>query len=283
LAINQKDFDGTREVTCYSCHRGSRRPMDIPPVAGEAVPRADAAALKPQSQLPTADQIIENFIRALGGANAIEKITTRKEKGSIQVDGKTFDVELFDKGTDKEMLIQHTPAGDSVTALDGNSGWVSAPNRQTRDLIGSDLDTARADADLQFALHVKQIFPDLRVEYPEAVDGREAYVVMGDREAGSSWKFFFDSQSGLLVRTVRYAESPLGLDPTQIDYGDYRASDGVQIPFTWTVARAGSRSTIHISEIQQNVPIDDDTFRRPSGKSEKSSQAAQARQHSSYE
>ena len=32
----------------------------------------------------------------------------------------------------------------------------------------------------------------------------------------------FDQQSGLLVRLVRYAESPVGLAPTRIDYGDYR-------------------------------------------------------------
>lgn len=277
-AINHNHFDGMREVTCYSCHRGSPRPMDIPAVAGEVAPRAaDLGDSRPQTQLPTADQIIENFIRALGGADALEKITTRIEKGSIQIDGKSLGVELFDKGTDKELFIQHAPAGDSITGLDGNSGWVSVPNRPMRDLTGSDLDAARADADLQFALHLGEIFPDLRVEYPETVDGREAYVVVGTREGRPAWKFFFDSQSGLLVRTVRYADSPLGLDPTQIDYGDYRVVDGVKTPFTWTIARPGSRFVILVREVLQNVPIDDEKFRRPSAKTEKSSQAALSR------
>ncbi|MGA7753218.1 MAG: c-type cytochrome, partial [Candidatus Sulfotelmatobacter sp.] len=277
-AINHNHFDGMREVTCYSCHRGSPRPMDIPAVAGEVAPRAaDLGDSRPQTQLPTADQIIENFIRALGGADALEKITTRIEKGSIQIDGKSLGVELFDKGTDKELFIQHAPAGDSITGLDGNSGWVSVPNRPMRDLTGSDLDAARADADLQFALHLGEIFPDLRVEYPETVDGREAYMVVGVREGRPAWKFFFDSQSGLLVRTVRYADSPLGLDPTQIDYGDYRVVDGVKTPFTWTIARPGSRFVILVREVLQNVPIDDEKFRRPSAKTEKSSQAALSR------
>jgi hypothetical protein len=146
-----------------------------------------------------------------------------------------------------------------------------------RDLTGSDLDAARADADLQFALHIREIFPDLRVEYPETVDGREAYMVVGTREGRPAWKFFFDSQSGLLVRTVRYADSPLGLDPTQIDYGDYRVVDGVKTPFTWTIARPGSRFVILVREVLQNVPIDDEKFRRPSAKTEKSSQAALSR------
>ena len=146
-------------------------------------------------------------------------------------EGKSFEVEFFDKDPDKELFVQHTPAGDSVTALDGNSGWANAPGRPMRDLSGSDLDAARADADLQFPLHMKQMFPELRVEYPEQVDGRETYVVVGSREAGPSWKFYFDAASALLVRVVRFAESPLGLDPTQIDYKDFRAIDGVQTPF----------------------------------------------------
>jgi hypothetical protein len=277
FAINQNHFDGTREVTCYSCHRGAPHPVDAPAVAGEIPMRpADANAQELTSGLPTPDQLIDNFIRALGGADALEKIATRIEKGSVQVDGKSGDFESFHKA-DKELFIQHTPAGDSITALDGNSGWVSAPERPTRDLNGSDLEAARADADLQFALHIKEIFPNLRVEYPEAVDGREAFLVVGAREGRPPWKFFFDLKSGLLVRIVRYAESPLGLDPTEIDYADYRVIDGVKTPFTWTIAGAASRSTIRISEMQQNVPVDDEKFLKPSAGPDNRSRATSGR------
>jgi outer membrane lipoprotein-sorting protein len=266
FAINQNHFEWTREVTCNSCHRGTLRPVDVPAVAGEISPtKADAAAL-PTDQ-PTADQIIDNFIRAVGGTAALEKISTRVATGKMQVDGKSFSVEFFDQTPDKELFIQHTPAGDSVTVLDGNSGWISVPGHPVRNIESFNLDAARADADLQFALHlalnIKEMFPELRVEYPETVEGREAYVVVGTRAGQASWKFFFDVQSGLLVRLVRYADSPLGLDPTQIDYGDYRAVDGVQTPFTRTVAHAGSRSTIHLDTIQQNVPIDKRKFMKP--------------------
>jgi len=32
FALNQQNFDGRREVTCYSCHRGSSKPVSIPMV-----------------------------------------------------------------------------------------------------------------------------------------------------------------------------------------------------------------------------------------------------------
>jgi photosynthetic reaction center cytochrome c subunit len=278
FAINQNHFEGVREVTCYSCHRGTPWPADVPAVMGEIPSRqADAVIQELTDALPTPDQIIDKFIRALGGVEAIEKITTRVETGSAQVDGKTVNVDLFNKGTNKGLFIQHTSAGDSVTAVDGNSGWISLPNHPLRELSGSDLDAAQSDADLQFALHIKQIFPELRVEYPEAVDGREAYIVVGTREGKPSWKFFFDAESGLLVRLVRYADSPLGLDPTQVDYRDYRAIDGVQTPFNWTISRPGGTSTIHVHAIQQNIPIDDEKFLKPTAKTEKPSPAGLAR------
>ncbi len=61
------------------------------------------------------------------------------------------------------------------------------------------------------------------------------------------------------ARIVRYAESPLGRYPTQIDYENYRDVDGVKTPFQWTIARPGVR----IEQAQQNVPIDENKFARP--------------------
>ena len=65
------------------------------------------------------------------------------------------------------------------------------------------------------------------------------------------------------ARIVRYAESPLGRYPTQIDYENYRDVDGVKTPFQWTIARPGERFTIRIEQAQQNVPIDENKFARP--------------------
>ena len=76
-------------------------------------------------------------------------------------------------------------------------------------------------------------------------------------------RLFFDKESGLLVRSIRYADTPLGRNPTQVDYADYRAQDGVKVPFQWTIARPLGRFTIQVTELQQNVPVDDKKFAKP--------------------
>ena len=279
FALNKENFDGRREITCYSCHRGTRNPVAAPPVTdnvasevasngtGNARPLSDATRPETSelpSGLPTATQILDSYVSALGGASAIEKITTRVEKGVATFNENSIPIEIFASAPDKQAVIRHLPnGGDSVIAFDGRAGWFTMPGRPTRPMQGAELDAAGLDADLHFPLHLRKIFPELRVEYPEKVGDREAYLLVGIREGRPPVKLYFDEQSGLLVRVVRYADSPFGLDPTQVDYADYRNVDGVQLPFRWTLAEPTSSSTIQLQEVRHNIPIDNSHFAQP--------------------
>ena len=267
FAIDKNSFEGNREVTCYSCHQGSLKPDAVPVVGNEVQPEPQTMAALAKEKLPvnmpTADELIDKFIRALGGAAAIEKITSREERGTITLNEQVVRIEVFEQDPDKQAVIRHMPAGDSVTVFDGHEGWSSMPRRLVGDLHGADLDAAQIDADLHFPLHIKQAFAELRVEYPERVRDREVYVISCSRVGHPIVKLYFDEQSGLLVRLIRFAESPLGFLPTQIDYDDYRIVDGVETPYRWTVARPGENSTTQLEQIRQNVPIDDAMFAKP--------------------
>ncbi len=132
-----------------------------------------------------------------------------------------------------------------------------------REMHGSDLDGAAIDADLHLATHLKPMFNEMRVRGTEKVGDLEAYVVLGQREGKPPIQLFFDEQSGLLVRLVRFGETALGQMPTQIDYADYRDAGGVRIPYRWTLARPGGRFTIQVSEVKENAPVDDAKFVKP--------------------
>ena len=268
FAIDKNSFEDSREVTCYSCHRGSLKPETIPMVGSEVQPKPQPVAV-PESEslsgnLPTADQLIDRYIQALGGAAAINGIISREERGTTILGGQSIGIEVFDQDPDKRVSIRHMPAADSITVFNGQEGWSGMPGHPVRDMDGAALDDARIDADLHFPLHIKQIFAELRVEYPEKIGDREAYVVSGTRQGQPPVKFYFDEQSGLLIRLVRYIESPLGLVATRIDYGDYRdGGGGMEIPFRWTVAQPNGISTVQLDRVQQNIPIDAAKFARP--------------------
>lgn len=271
FAINQQNFDGKREVTCYSCHRGSPHPVATPIIADAGVPAIPGAAQHEDedehtpapADVPSADQIFARYADALGGASAIGKLSTRVEKGTINLGGRQLPVEIFSKDPGKGMTVTHLPHGDSVTTYDGNSGWTSAPDRPTRDISAPEAVSARAETDLQLPIHFRQLFSDLRTGKPEKIGDHDVYVVSGLNAAQPAAKFYFDEHSGLLLRLLRYVDSPLGRNPTQIDYADYRDQDGVKMPFQRTIARPGARFTIQIEQAKDNVSVDDAKFAKP--------------------
>jgi len=274
FAINKDDFEGRREVTCNSCHRGSSKPVGIPAVMGEEPMPAMAEAKKveekksegaeaKEASAPNGDQLIDKYLQAAGGAAAIGKTTSRVMKGTITFGDRNVAIDIYSKDPDKRISFTHTPDGDSVTAFDGHDGWLGNPGRPAREMHGSELDAAAMDADLHFAVHLKEMFSDAQMQGTERVDGRDAYLVIGQREGKPPLRLYFDEQSGLLVRLVRYGDTPLGLMPTQIDYADYRDAGGVKIPFRWTLARPSGRFTIQVSEVKENVPVDDAKFVKP--------------------
>jgi photosynthetic reaction center cytochrome c subunit len=273
FAINKDNFEGHREVTCYSCHRGSIDPVGTPLVMAED-PKGTGEAKKVDENKgegaeakaaggPAADQLFDKYLQDVGGSAAVEKITSRVMKGTITFGDRNVAIEIFSKDLDKRISFTHTPDGDSVTAFDGHEGWLGAPGRPVREMHGPDIDGASIDADLHFAAHLKGMFSEAKVEGREKIGDHDAYLVIGQREGKTPLRLYFDEQSGLLLRLVRYGETPLGRLPTQIDYADYRDAGGVKIPFRWTLARPGGRFTIQVSDVKENVPVDDAKFAKP--------------------
>lgn len=263
------------KVTCYSCHHGVAEPVAVPLVADEnwkpAPPRRGPGAAEggatpaaPAQPQVTVDQVLEKYLQAVGGAEAVQKITSRVAKGSLITGDRQTPIEVFSKAPNKRMSVSHQPNGrDSITAFDGEVGWLGGTGQAARTMNAVETANARFDADLHFAAHVKQSLMQVRLIRPEKIGDRDMYVIIGRLQGQPPLRLYFDQQTGLLVRSVRYVETALGRLPTQIDYADYRDADGVKIPFRWSVARPSGRFTIQIEQVQQNVAVDDTKFSPP--------------------
>jgi hypothetical protein len=267
LAINANSFRGQKQVTCYSCHRGSTRPVNMPPVLESDAPAAVAAATPgtPQAPVPTVDQILEKYVTAVGGAEAMKKATTRVMTGKILAGATETPIELFTKAPNMRVSVSHSPTGASFTAFDGAAGWMGSTGHAARDMTAAESAAAGLDAEFYLVLRVKELYPQLRRGRPETVAGAECEVINGTAPGRPAIRLYFDKNSGLLLRMVRYADTPMGRNPTQIDYADYRDADGVKIPFRWTLSRPIARFTIQIADVKSNVPVDDAKFAKPAG------------------
>jgi photosynthetic reaction center cytochrome c subunit len=263
-AINKNAFGGRQQVTCYSCHHGSSHPANMAPVLESDAPaHTEAKTAPPAATAPTVDEIAEKYVTAVGGAEAIHKITSRTLKGTILAGGNDTPIEVITKAPNKRISISHTANGESYTAFDGTAGWLGNTGRPAREMSVAESGAAGLDAEFYLALRLKELFPQLRRGRPEEVAGVQCETLIGTGPGYPPVRLYFDKNSGLLLRMVRYAETPLGRNPTQIDYADYRDADGVKIPFRWTLSRPNGRFTIQIKDAKSNVPVDDDRFAKP--------------------
>ena len=130
-------------------------------------------------------------------------------------------------------------------------------------LTGGELEGAGLDAMLSFPARIKEAFARWRVGHPVDIDDREVQVLQGTTAGGNIATLYFDRESGLLVRMIRYAKSPVGRLPTQIDYSDYREVAGVKMPFRWNVLWLDGRESFELTEVQPSVPIDNAKFAKP--------------------
>lgn len=266
LAINKGHFDNEIEVTCYTCHRGSPHPAGTPVLGADAPkpgPHVHDEAAEAHANLPAANQILDKYLAAVGGADALKKIKSRVQKGNIDAMGSQYPIEVYSQAPDKRVSISHPKGGSSVTAFDGEVGWLSIRDGFHR-MTAPEREAARIDAELYFPARVRELYKEFHVLPGEDVNGRETYMVSATAPGRPSLRLYFDQQTGLLLRQIRYAETPLGRNPTQIDYADYKETDGVKIPYRWTLTRPNGAFTIKVDQVQQNVPIDEKLFVPPS-------------------
>jgi outer membrane lipoprotein-sorting protein len=263
MNINKDNFEGKRWVTCYSCHRGAAKPISVPVISAvEKMPDMMAGESVDKSSYPKADALLEKYLAAVGGADALKKVTSRVQKGSVTFSGQKNPIEIYANAPDKRLSSIHRKEGDSLTAYDGKTGWMTGFGR-VRIMTAQESAGFALDADMNLASHLKTMFSKTDVDEGEKIDGHDTWLVIGEREGKPPLRLFFDKQSGLLLRELRYSDSPLGFNPLQIDFADYRDSGGVKIPFRWIQSRPGNHFTVQIESSEVNVPIDDSKFAQP--------------------
>ena len=270
-AINKDNFGSTRTITCNTCHRGDQRPKPVPSLTIQySPPTEDANDIDsfPASGMPSPDSLFDKYVQALGGRVRVEALTSIVAKGTYagyDTDQMKVPVDVFSRTPGVKTTIVHTKFGDSVRTFDGTRGWIASVDRPLllMPLTGGNLSGARVDAQLSFPLALKHAFPRWRVTQT-TIDDKDTYIVQGVPPAGQTpVNLYFDEESGLLVRVLRFTDTVVGRVPTQIDFSDYRDVQGMKLPFKLTTTWTDGQSTIELDTVQTNVTIDPVRFRQP--------------------
>lgn len=274
--INRTHFAGVQRVTCWTCHHGRITPATTVSLdAWYDTPNLEFDdAVRRDNDQPAADQVLDAYIQALGGAQRLAGITSFVATGAAVGYGDlggTAEFILFAKSPNQRAIVisyKDTQRPTSSWTFDGRSGWIKTPRGLLGEyeLVGSELDGARLEAQLAFPGQIKQALTNWRGAALRSVGDRDFVVVQGSGPRDFLATLYFDPKTNLLARVVRHGPSPIGRMPTQIDYGDYRDVGGVKFPFEYKFTWLDGRYTAKLIKIETNVAIDAAKFGKPAAK-----------------
>jgi photosynthetic reaction center cytochrome c subunit len=275
-SLNRTNFGGVQRVTCWTCHHGRITPSTtISLDAWYDAPNIELDdAVRQENGLPTADQVLDKYLDALGGAQRLAAVTSFVASGTAIGYGElggNADFTLMAKAPSQRAIVisyKDTQRPASSWSFDGRAGWIKTPRGLLGEyeLIGSELDGARFESQLAFPGQIKQALTNWRGAGTRSIGDRDFVVVQGSGPRGFLATLYFDPKTNLLSRMVRYGPSPIGRMPTQIDYADYRDVGGIKFPYEYKFLWLDGRYTAKLSKVETNVAIDAAKFGRPSVK-----------------
>jgi hypothetical protein len=262
--INQNNFGGRQMVTCVTCHNNHNRPRVTTSMSAYYnLPTSDEPdeIAKQAPGAPAVDQVLAKYVQALGGAQKLNGLTSFTAKGTSLAygDAGAAPLQIVAKAPAQRTEIVTTSNGVSTTTFDGRAGWLSVPEAITplpwRALRGAELEGAKLDAVLDFPTGLKAALTNWVGAIPSSIGDIDVQVIQGEMPGGFPVKLYFDDDTGLLVRQIRYTESPVGRNTWQIDYSDYRDVAGVKMPFKWIFMWQSGKDVVELSDVQPNVAI----------------------------
>jgi outer membrane lipoprotein-sorting protein len=224
-------------------------------------------------QAPTPDAVIEKYLAAMGGRDALGKLTSRRATGTVLLSSGGNDLngtyEVSTKAPNKvrvQIKLDLTPMGmpdpmvidqrfDGATAMNMNSMQGNTP------IAGSQLEHMKNNAFPSPLFNYKTNGMKFEVLPKEQVGGRDAIALVATPKTGPSMKLYFDPDSGLLVRSVVRLNVPEQGEIEQVsEPSDYRAVDGVKVPHKIVNTSPNQTVTITITKVENNVALDDAIF-----------------------
>jgi len=276
MDLNKNSFDGKQVVTCYTCHHGSPVPSAVPMVP---VP-TPVEELETKETFPSVDQILARYTAALGGEQAVRKVTSRVITGTQFIPtgpgGGTLvpaTIERDQKAPNLVVNIYRTPTYTISDGFDGTQAWAQDMRGRVTQPMTIDQGRAKRDADFYLPLDLKQTYSKMEVREVASVNGHEAYEVVATPQGDTEERLYFDVVTGLLIRRQSALPTQAGLSPSHVDYDDYRdTGSGVKFPYTITMSPVNPRTvlsgtaTIYVTKVEDNAPVDSSKFAKPESK-----------------
>lgn len=222
-----------------------------------------------QGPSPNVNQVIDTYLRSVGGEAAFAKFTTRIRRGTTEIVGISGqgEIEEYYKAPNKMMMKLTLPAiGTIQYGYDGTNGWRRDPVSGLIDVHDKELSDLAFESMFNSEVRPRERYGKLELIGLKKIRGNDAYLIVGTPAKLPPERLYFDAKSGLLVQIEVSRGTEAGQVSDEVFLDDYRGIDSVKIPYSEQHKSSGLTYVIKFTSIKHNIPIDESTFRKPASK-----------------
>lgn len=217
---------------------------------------------------PSAEEVLDQHVKAIGGEAAAKKLKTRKimAKFEMPAAGMVADLEIIAKAPNKILTSINIPnMGTMLEGYDGKVAWSKNPFVGTSEKSGAQLEHARSQADFFRDVEIKDRLTDLKYEGTKTVNGEECHVVSGKDQSGNIERMFISTKDHLIKQMVTVIPGQTGgtMEAT-MRVSDYKKIDGLMVPHKMEMIQPPEAAFVMtFTSVKHNEPVDDSKFAKP--------------------
>ena len=234
--------------------------MAVAMLAAPSVARAD------EDSLPSGEQVIEKSLEAMGGRAKLEAIKSRISVGSVELPRQNIkgSITIYEEYPNKNYTVAELEgAGKTESGCDGDVRWEISAMTGPRILEGEEKDFMERLGAIAAMTEWKRYYKEAKTSAIEDVNGRLHYRVALIPQKGQPVYAFYDKKTYLQSKVLVVAKGALGEVPLEVDFDDYRDTDGVLLPHRQTTHGAGIEQVLTIKSMKHNAQIPADRFKLP--------------------
>lgn len=206
---------------------------------------------------PTGEEIVDRYVEAVGGAEAIGAVESFHVEGSYVITSANLEgtIELWYQRPGRLIMTVELPGyGRIQRGFDGEVGWSIDPRQGARLLAEDELRAYRTQIDRGFSLlPSSEIFRSMEYVGVEDLDGRRVHKVRLVVDSSEQEYYdYYDVETDLLVGRVETQETPQGTVEMEGRSGDYESMGGIRIATEWSHKVPGQEWTSTYERYEAN-------------------------------
>lgn len=208
----------------------------------------------------TAEQVIDNYIKAIGGKEAVSKIADVSMTMSTEMQGQALQITRKQKGPNRFSMAINAMGMEVMKQTSDGTKVAQSGMQGSKTIEGQEAKASILTGSLFPELHFAENGVKSTLTGTEKVAGKDAYKIVHTTGDGITWSDFYDVTTGLKTQTMITQKAPTGDVVVTVIYSDYQEANGVKFPRTLNQNLGPVQMALKVDQLDVNKGLKDSDF-----------------------